>query len=711
MRCAADFRTENKKEPTAAFQIFGYQEVLKFQPSDFDWLVASIKNCSEQNDKELALRVAIEIWDESGRKFRGLWRLWSTIKNDHSLGKIFKDSGYTSLLFPLRRFWWRNFRSKYNKWWWLRKFDFVKLSWHWLRAQRVLLTHLHQLRSGKRFDWLNSLCHEASHGGSSWTTTSWAELEKRRGKLITRAVRRGCVNSWRNYRPPLPHEKPQRNTTSIGTVVGLTGLQIELGENAGAVIKLTNDEATLAARYAMDELNGFPSWFEILVISHPKAVSDVLCECIEAEWKYPADFKDTHEVLNKIAWHGKKLIPLVHEKLASLLDVGDPQNISILRLTLSALTQRADSLQHLAELAPQRIGVATTVGAKALWLAVWMEINDDAAVAHFQTTLDSSSDAKEIVERLCSLLSGEEMQRPVAVKNPSYLRPSCLRYFIPIVYRYIKFSEDINRADGGAYTPTARDHAQRFRAVLLDYLGKIEAVETSDVLRQLADEPAMLPVRDWILNLLQQRLEKEADSEPWTPTDLREFAERHEVDPKNDKELFSIALKRLQLLKWDVEKAENSLRDEVQKDAPEFHLRRWIQRKLTERSQNRYNVPQEGEIDQQERPDLRLENPKTAPVSVEVKWAEKWTLGQLLERLENQLVGQYLRAYNSQFGIYLLGYIGNQQFWIESATGKKFSFEEVTEIVRQRANSLMQMNSKIAGLEVIGINFCEPPKK
>lgn len=707
-RCTTDFRAENGIEPTIGIHLFGYREVLRFQPSDFEWLVHSIKNRPAQNDRELALRVAIEMWDGSGRKFRGLWHLWSAVKNNPNLRKSFRTSGYINPLLPLRRFWWRNFRHKYGKWWWLRKFDSVRQYWNRLRGQRVLLTHLRELSSGNRCDWLNLLCHEASHGGDSWTTTSWAELEKRRGKFVARAARRGCANAWRKYHPPLPHKKEQRNTTSIGTVVGLTGLQIELGENPGAVIRLTNDEATLAACYAMDELNGFPSWFETLAVAHPTAVGRVLCECIEAEWKYPADHGDTHEVLNKIAWRGEKLIPLVREKLAALLDGGDPQNYSILRLTLSVLTQQPDTLQHLAELAPQRIAAATTIGTKALWLAVWMETEGDTAVRHLGAMLDSSSDAKEIVEHVCSLLSGEEMQRPVAVKNPSYFRPSCLRNFIPIVYRHIKFSDDINRTDGGAYTPTARDHAQRFRSILLDYLSKIESAETADVLRELADDPSMPIVGDWILNLLQQRLEKEADSEPWTPADLREFAARNEVDPKNDKELFSIALKRLLLLKWDVEQADNSLRDEVQKNAPEFHLRRWIQRKLLERSQNRYNVPQEGEIDQQERPDLRLENPKTAAVSVEVKWAENWTLEKLLERLENQLVGQYLRAHNSRFGIYLLGYIGNQQHWVESATGKKFGFEEVVGIVRQHAISLVQKKPKIAGLEVIGINFCEP---
>jgi hypothetical protein len=113
-------------------------------------------------------------------------------------------------------------------------------------------------------------------------------------------------------------------------------------------------------------------------------------------------------------------------------------------------------------------------------------------------------------------------------------------------------------------------------------------------------------------------------------------------------------------------------------------------------------------IDQQERPDLRLENPRTGPVSIEIKWADNWTLPQLLERLENQLVGQYLRAHNSRYGIYFLGFIGKKQNWEEPTTGKQLTFDEVVNIVSGRAISLMQTNSKIAGLEVISIDFCQP---
>jgi hypothetical protein len=546
---------------------------------------------------------------------------------------------------------------------------------------------------------------------SHWTASSWVNLEKKRGKRITRAAKRGCVAVWRGYIPQLPHEKPDPNKTSIVLIVGLTGLQIEFDENPKAIGRLTEAEAALAAHYAMDELNGFPAWIESLAAAHPAAVKQVLCECVEAEWNFSADRKDTHEVLANLAWRGGTLTCLIREKVLSLLAVGDPQNYAILRFVLSVLMrQPSPPFINLGELAAQRTPAAGDPAVKVLWLSLWMQIDGESAVKYLQSFLKISSEPDEIVVRLCSALSGEDAERGPFITSPSYLQPACLLRFIPLVYAHVRISEDLDRS-GGAYSPTARDHAERFRSALLEQFAKSESLEATDRLRELADEPPMSQVRDWILNLLDQRLRREADFLPWTPTDLRNFAQHHEVDPKSDNELFAIAQKRIRELKCDVEESNNSLRDELPRDGKEIHLRRWLARKLNERANNRYSVPQEPEIDLQQRPDLWFLRPGLPPVPVEVKLADLgWSITDLIERLENQLVGQYLRDHQSRYGIYVIGTIGRQQHWKHPQTGQLLPFAEVIGLLSEQANKLMQNNPRIGNLAVIGIDFCEPKR-
>jgi len=106
--------------------------------------------------------------------------------------------------------------------------------------------------------------------------------------------------------------------------------------------------------------------------------------------------------------------------------------------------------------------------------------------------------------------------------------------------------------------------------------------------------------------------------------------------------------------------------------------------------------------------DIRVENPRTDPVSIEVKWADRWTLADLLERLENQLIGQYLRDHNAKYGIYLLGMFGQKQRWAGQVAGTTLTFEEVLTIVTERAKDLAKSRPDVADISVVGIDFREP---
>jgi hypothetical protein len=226
-------------------------------------------------------------------------------------------------------------------------------------------------------------------------------------------------------------------------------------------------------------------------------------------------------------------------------------------------------------------------------------------------------------------------------------------------------------------------------------------------LRELSVHADLSASRDWILHLIDQRIMSEVDYLPWHPADIRVFAQDYEKDPRTDTELFKVICNRLVDIKNDVERSDNSLREEVQFESTEYVLRRWLARKLKERSHTRYTIPQEEEVDQEQRPDLRAENPNTDPVSIELKWADNWTLPVLLNRLESQLVGQYLRAHNSRFGIYVLGTDGRKRHW-EDPDGKNLTFDEVMEVIVRRARELIETRGDIAGLCVVALDFRPP---
>jgi hypothetical protein len=278
---------------------------------------------------------------------------------------------------------------------------------------------------------------------------------------------------------------------------------------------------------------------------------------------------------------------------------------------------------------------------------------------------------------------------------------------VPLVYRHIRPGDDVDRVSGGVYTPVARDDAQDFRNGLLQRFAQLDDPEVLPVLKELSNIPELSAHREWIYHLIEQYVSRKADLIPWSAANVRTFAKEFEIDPRNDTELFRIACWRLEEIKHKVEKTDNSLRYEVLQGWNEAKLRAWFQQKLIAENRGRYTIPQEEEIDQQQRPDLRFENPRTSAVPVEIKWADMphWTAAKLLERLENQLVGQYLRAYNVRYGIYLLGYIGRKQHWDHPTESRRIDFAGLVELIKQRARELERTRPEVEELRVIAIDF------
>lgn len=100
-------------------------------------------------------------------------------------------------------------------------------------------------------------------------------------------------------------------------------------------------------------------------------------------------------------------------------------------------------------------------------------------------------------------------------------------------------------------------------------------------------------------------------------------------------------------------------------------------------------MTQESTVDLNQRPDLRVEIPGISALPVEVKLAnlEHWSAEKLLERLEGQLIGQYLRADGVNYGVYVVGNTAPKRRWLRPGDKKLIDFSELVSLqasVRER---------------------------
>ncbi len=715
--CMDEYREKYEQEPSYFGFALDHHDGIQPIAEDIEWLLADIQARDALRDRQLALRFAVQVSYLSPKSQRWRRRIGKAAAGDPSLRRLYAEIMADGRWSWIRVLWYRYVRRKLaDRWWWKRCFWQFQSKWQEGRDRLWLLRHLRSIAAGNATYALCQLAWEAEAASSQAGPTryDWTKLSEKRGRRVVKAAKLGCKRAWRQFLPPLLHEKADPSKVDGRITLGLAGIEAEFLDGDLNLAELSYEDAYRAARYAVNEMNVFPVWLDVLARYQPKAVRDVLGECVRGEWTFAPEREHYLGVLRDLASQGETFDHLILQDVRSELSRRDPSNASILEFALTLVLRQEDLPRaELSGIAVERLGMYPEARRELLlWMIVWLQLDAGAAIRFFAAVESRQKGANSLLARVCGVLGSERFARYPRIKDPDYLAPAHMRRFIPLVYHCIRPSEDIRRTGGVAYSPGSRDHAQDFRNGLIERLAASEDRDADAVLRELGDDAILAPLRDWILHLIDRRAEQQAELLPWEPSDVRRFAEDYEVDPKTDRDLFRIICHRLADIKHDVEKADNSLRDELHRGDDEAHLRRWLKRKLEERSRQRYNVPQEAEIDQQQRPDLRIENPRTDPVSIEVKWADAdWSLRDLLERLENQLVGQYLRAHNSRYGVFLVGYIGKKSYWKDPVDGTHRNFSEVVDMLQTRARQIVDSQRDVADIAVLGIDFSDPRRK
>lgn len=118
-------------------------------------------------------------------------------------------------------------------------------------------------------------------------------------------------------------------------------------------------------------------------------------------------------------------------------------------------------------------------------------------------------------------------------------------------------------------------------------------------------------------------------------------------------------------------------------------------------------MPQEEELADAKKPDIRIHGVGfDGPVPIELKIMDnKWSGANLVERLNNQLCGQYLRDIRSNCGIFLLIYLGKKMSWKHPKTDKKLDFYKLVSFLEKEVKKITVRNNKVESIEIIGIDL------
>ena len=421
------------------------------------------------------------------------------------------------------------------------------------QSREYLTANVASIRSGLAADPGSAADHRAIHylfhrmrdsrdTVNRWSDYDWTSLKDQFGDAVSQMFRDAARAYWRHNRPMLHNEGAADNQTPFSTILGLTGLEIETSESIAVLAQLTPSEVDTAARYAVSELNGFPSWFPALFEHHPQLVTDFLVAQIRYEaFSLPPD-RSGDDILSDVSWTGQWAWERLGPMLLGLLTLGEPKNAKALGCVLKILKSSSVADGQLAVVA-RDYALDSASAHPGHWFAFWIGVDPDQAILAFEERLNSLTqvEATDLAMRTAVRLFGNRFDEP-GIARERFLHPPSLVALHRMLHCHVRRSEDIQRGNSGVYSPGLRDHAQEARDSILDRLRDASGKEAFLGLRSIIESQ---PDRPWLRRLLSEKALREGDIDPFSVDDILPLATNFERNPRTADQLADTALVRL----------------------------------------------------------------------------------------------------------------------------------------------------------------------
>lgn len=707
----AEERAQRKHENNERLNDYWHTSIFSaywaFDGSDFNYVCDQILLQPFLDDKLVALTLAFALYHQNDRL-----RSWRAALKKAASANPNVEIELNKLLNP-PKIPKTNFMRKQAGWKRRSEREAAKEAADREEAKQILAGRVMTIRAfGKPGEISNDqhYLHEQMRSGESqhnwWTEGNWRSLTNEFGEEIALAFRDGAVGYWRQNTPLLRSEGAVANNTPFSTIFGLTGLSIEARETVDWPHTLTPDEAQIAARYALHELNGFPIWLSQLFKVLPSQVLDVLIKEIKYELYTETAESESHYVLYDVSWNGDWIW---NQIAAALLPELRAKRVNTRNLEhLLAIVNRSSvDDKTIAAIVSRKANATRNLTFSPIWFAAWAGVDPAAAIpalaARFAGMDDPVQQTKLALGFIVAVVGGrsQEGRARQAFRTVEHMKSLYL-----LMARYIRQQDDIERAGRGVYSPGLRDNAQDARNALIAFIRETPGKEAFLALLEMGRAHPDERSRPWMSYHAKTKAAADADVDAWTPSQVQEFGKSLVATPANHRDLWYHAIDKLEALKHDIENGDSSIASTLQAVDQETKFRKFIGGWCRDRAAGRYVIPQEEELADAKRPDLRFFGVGfDAPVPAELKLADKWTGPHLFERLEIQLCGDYLRDFRSSRGIFVIVYLGKKSYWDLPNGRRADTFEMLVDELQRHWTLISNDYPGVEDIRVVGIDL------
>ena len=525
------------------------------------------------------------------------------------------------------------------------------------------------------------------HGARSqsrYATDSVAPLERIAGSDVAKAAEVGLIAHWRTCEPLVRsrREPQERNTVRWLDLMGLTGVTLEATNDPTWATKLsTEDVWRAAAKFATVEINGFPRWLSDLVASRPAEVRTVLYHEIKDE--LTREGVTFFETLQAVTYSddglASLLAPVLLQDLETALAMPHGAVSLVLQIIVNGLAE-ADR-ERFERWAIAKFEQEPDVALAVQYLAAVFSINPRAATSVFVAKATALGEEAQtaLVDRFLTAcfvnsISGTTFKR-ITVPPADIIEELML-----LSFKTHKQVAARQRSAGVVYRTNDLDYADQARSAIFSRFVKTPGSATYHALRRLQQDSTFPVAPTRLRALAEQRAVEDSETAPWPPGEAYAFEQSKETAPQTGKDLRSVLVGRIEDMQHDLLHDDFSQRQTLNGLASEKEVQKWVTDRLRLKQGRSFSVEREPHVVDEKEPDVRIRAKATdACVSMEIKVAESWSLTELVDALEVQLCGRYLRSNQGRYGVLLLVHQeGRKIGWEDKkGDGKYLSFAEV----------------------------------
>ena len=546
-----------------------------------------------------------------------------------------------------------------------------------------------------------NLWHAMSQGGDESRSSGWDRhfIESNFGKPTADRLRVELGKSWRGDCPTLWSERTQdqRHTYLVRWQLGLAAIAAE-AEDPQWAMKLTSEEAALAARYVPMQLNGFPAWLEPLALAHPEQVDATLGGELAYELNLPAAANWHSILLQNVAHASPAIRSLFIPRLVTWLDrndrFADPANDTIgaarkLERVLAILMAHADpaTASRLRTTAIARLDSEISDALARVWLPILFRLDALAGIEALEHRLAGSGPIEDsgAIGWFAELFGDRHSEAAVNVRDARF-SPVLLLRLLRLAYRIVCPENDA--VHEGSYSPDTRDHAERGRDAILNALLEAPGLAGWEAKLELANDPVLGHFRDRAIAIAKDRLAHEADSTALSAAQIVALDRTGEAPPATRDAMFELMRDRLDDL------TDRLLHDDSPRAAwalikDEKIMRRVIAGELRHLANGAYKVDQEAATADEKETDIRMRSTASEHEAIiELKIGDQSrSARELRSTIKDQLVTKYMASEYSRAGC-LLVTISSDKGWEHPDSGQQLDFGSLIVMLDESAVAL-----------------------